>query len=116
MLISTRTMIASATADISPSRHPRTDPFPRGGIGSIAITVPVLKTESSRKTVRADLIVAAVFCELQICPSLPPRTCTVLSRLAVHKKRVLRYEFAKLSGGDVSQSRKRRSCGLRSLY
>jgi hypothetical protein len=70
----------------------------------MAITVPVPTAERRAKTVRADLFVAAVFRELQICRWPAPAKCSVSSRLTVHKNREPRYEFAKLSCGDVCQS------------
>src|SRR5262249_3580602 len=81
-------------------------PSPRGCRRSMAISVPVRTAEPIARNVGVDLFVAAVFRGFQICRSRAGGACPVSSRVAVHKKRVLRYNFAKLSNGDVMHSRK----------
>jgi hypothetical protein len=72
----------------------------------MAITVPVRTAEFWAQDAGDDLYKAAVFRELQFCRSRAAGACSVSSPSAVHKKRVRRYEFAKLSSGNVRSSSK----------
>jgi hypothetical protein len=76
----------------------------------MAITVPVRPAEPRTQNRLLGSICSAVFRELQICRTPPAAMCSVSLRLTVHKNREPRYEFAKLSGGDVRQSPRRFHC------